>query len=362
VEDNWLDDDYHSPCANLFTLTVHKLALEELPNLSSRLDRQISRTHSDLMAAMNGSDPFGYCSQPSLKEEGVTALLVSNISKCFAEYCHCLQIEEDVVDRVSIMHQGVVVTSLDERGKRRTADIDISMFYRFLHTDKNSIRSCFEMLFPLCFVEFTKESTKSVNGKFPQASTYANHLITMMDLKRPGWVPLLGIIMSEKEMFLKLYSPSLKPISRSKQKWHVAEVDVLRCGMGTACIKRLLHVMSGWMRFCANFLCPKDAHVEQPSIENQVLLVKSNILVLREKVFKSFDYRVISGKSDTLPQHRRDPGLFFDSRLRGVEFFVDWKGNSPEDTLQIISYDIVPGDHYPSFVGHFFILCAEVWH
>lgn len=78
---------------------------------------------------MLGSEPYGYCSQERLFEEGVSALLTANISKCFSEYCHYLQLQNTFADRVSIMHQSGL------KSASRKAEVDISLYYRFLPSD-----------------------------------------------------------------------------------------------------------------------------------------------------------------------------------------------------------------------------------
>lgn len=157
-------------------------------------------TLSDLTVAMSGSDPLGYCSQKHLEGEGITSLLTANISKCFSEYCRCMNLSNEIDDRVSIMHQSKLRTTA---GK---GDIDISLFYRFLQTDTEFVHRGFRALFPMLFIEFTKTATKPIQKKLPQAALYANHLFRLMDFdKFFTWVPLLGIVMSENEMLFRLY-------------------------------------------------------------------------------------------------------------------------------------------------------------
>ena len=108
---NQLDEDYYSPCANSFVLLVNCYAYQPLPKVESiRLRDLINTTFSDLQVAMTGSEPLGYCSQKHLKEEGITSLLTSNVSKCFLEYCRCLKLGDEIEDRVSIMHKSYVHT------------------------------------------------------------------------------------------------------------------------------------------------------------------------------------------------------------------------------------------------------------
>jgi hypothetical protein len=344
IQVNQLDDAYYSPCANAFTLIAHRLAYETLPNIqSARLIGQIKTTSSDLKVAMTGGDPLGYCSQKHLKEEGITSLLTANISKCFSGYCRQLELGDEIEDRVSIMHQSILKTTAG-RG-----DIDISLFYRFLQTDKEFVHSGLAALFPLMFIEFTKTTTKTVDKKLPQAALYANHLFRLMDFdKTRVWVPLLGIVMSESEMLFRLYS-----LSVVKRKWRIAEVDVMRCPVSAVNFQRLLHIMVGWTVHCTQFLCSSSAVTPPFTLNDHLLLRKhSNVVMLGNKMFKSYDYREISRRSYVHASYRRDPGLYRRSDLV-TELAVNWASDSnSQDSLQIISYDLVPGVHCPSFVGH----------
>ena len=198
IKINQLDDTYYSPCANTFTLKANCLAFETLQKIgSTQLNSLIDITLSDLTAAMTGDDKLGYCSQ-HLREEGITSLLSSNISKCFTEYCQNLSLDEEIRTRVSIMHQCILNT---EAGK---GEMDIAMFYQFHEADVDFVHQPCEALFPLMFIEFTKLST--VDSKLPQAALYANHLFRLMkfDVLRT-FVPLIGVVMSDREMLFRLY-------------------------------------------------------------------------------------------------------------------------------------------------------------
>lgn len=305
----------------------------------------------DLHASMSGSEPLGYCSQQRLFEEGVSALLTDNISKCFSEYCRCMQLQNTFADRVSIMHQsGLKSTS-------RKAEVDISLFYRFLPSDPFMNREGYRTLFPLLFMEFTKTASKSIDQKLPQAATYANFLFRLMDIYNlRTWVPLLGVVMSENEMLFRLYAPSVVD-----SKWKIAEFDVLRCPISHENMLRLLHIMVGWTKKCVEFLCSPAATPHPPSLNTAVVLHEHcNVVALDNKIYKSYDYRRISGRSYVDPTHRRCPDQYFDNGLAGVMRVVHWiSPSNPHDNLQIIAYDLVPGVHRPAVVGHMMQLITK---
>jgi hypothetical protein len=255
-------------------------------------------------------------------------------------------LSDDFQDRVSIMHQSHLHT---RAGK---GDIDISLFYRFLQTDKEYVHSGRKSLIPLLFIEFTKAATKTIENKLPQAALYSNHLLRLMKFSEIGtWVPLFGIIMSENDILFRIYSPSLVG-----SQWKIAEIDVMTCPVSNEGIMRLVHVMVGWTKHCREFLCsPSAKPVGLPSINSDLLLRKRcNIVMIGNKMFKSFDYRDISRRSYVDPSHRRDPAEYRTSDLAGVELIVNWTNSSdPYDRLQILSYDAALGTHRPSVLGHF---------
>lgn len=352
IKKNQLDDRYYSPCANTFTLVAHRLAYENLPRAqSSRLTDLIEMTLSDMEAAVSGSDPLGYCSQRDLDEESITALLTANISLCFSEYCRCRNVGNDVEDRVSIMNQSTMMT------KAGKASMDISLFYRFLKTDEMFVHRGCAALFPLLFMTFTTTANSTIEEKRPQAALYANHLFRLMDFdKCRTWVPLLGIVISQNEMLVRLYSPSVV-----ENKWKIAEVDVMICEMTPEAIERLLSVMMGWTMYCTQFLRSPAAQPPLQSLNPHLLLRQHcNLTVLGKKIFKSYDYRDLSDRSNFVKWYRRDPKYYHKSDLPGVELLVDWASDWNCDCLQILSYDMIPGVHYPSTVGHLILAMRKV--
>lgn len=170
------------------------------------------------------------------------------------------------------------------------------------------------------------------------------------------WVPLLGVVMSENEMLFRLYSPSVVD-----SQWKIAEVDVLRCPISHENMLRLLHIMVGWTTKCVQFLCSPAAMPRPPSLNTAVVLHKHcNVVALDNKIFKSYDYRRISGRSYVDPTHRRCPDQYFNNGLAGVMRVVHWiSPSNPNDNLQIIAYDRVPGVHRPAVVGHMMQLITK---
>jgi hypothetical protein len=353
IKGNQLDDTYYSPCANPFILIAHCLVYGPLSNIRSpRFTELVATTLSDLLAALSGSEPLGYCSHERRKrrwkgEGGITALFTANITKCFTEYCCCKGLNSKIADRVSIIHRGYLSPDSGRGG-----DVDIAMFYRFLEADEGFVHNGLKILFPLLFIEFAEAATTTIEDKLTQAALVANHLFRLMDFELSRtWVPLFGVIMTEKEILFRVYS-----LTVVENKWRIAELDIMRCPVSTVSLERLVHIMVEWPIHCTEFVCSPcvvtayDVHV------NELLYLHKhrNHVVLGTKVFKCFDYRSLCHRSNDRCSSSRDPGMYCASDLKDIEFVVDWKSDdNPKDKLQIISYALVPGVHRPSYVGHF---------
>ena len=267
---------------------AHCLAFETIPDIRpQKLRRQLDRTFTDLQTSMFQPEPLGYCSQ-HLNEEGVTALLTANISKCFFEYCRCRNVEDRMYEHVSIMHQSVLNTAAG-RG-----ELDMSLFYRFDETDEGFVHNRYKVLFPLLFMEFTKTSYKSIPNKLPQASIYANFMFRLMKYEQYlTWVPLLGIVMTENEMLFRIYSPSVV-----NSQWLIVKTDVMKCPVSSDGFLRLVHIMFGWTEYCTSFLCSSAAKRPRQLYQHSLWPSRKTIIALDNKMFKCFDYRELSARSE----------------------------------------------------------------
>ena len=193
VKENQSDPNYYTPCSNDFLLQSHLLAYEDIDvelKVSNDLCTEIQRIHSDINSAFHGEKHgVGYLGQKGLHEEGITALLTSNLHTCFMNYS-IHRGKSSMVKEVCIMHQSSI---RDENNNQHA--IDIMLCYR---------RET-QQLLPLMFFEFTKTRTKTIEGKEAQAAIYANHLMRVLWASSyTHALPQMGIIMSEKEMLLKL--------------------------------------------------------------------------------------------------------------------------------------------------------------
>ena len=140
----------------------------------------------------------------------------------------------------------------------------------------------------------------------------------------------------------------------------------MRCDASPDNITRLVQIMVGWTVHCTGFLFSEAAAAPPPSTglwccSGDLLFRKHcNVVMLGKKVFKSYDYRRTSKRLFVQSTHRRDPEHYWNSDLAGLEV-VDWTSDrDPEDRLQIISYDQVPGVHHPSVVLHFILVMRKI--
>ena len=173
-----------------------------------------------------------------------------------------------------------------------------------------------------------------------------------------AWVPLLGIVMSENEMLFRMYSPSVV-----NNSWKIAEINVMKCNITAENFQRLLHIMVKWTEHCARFLCSLSFVKSSDQRINPHLLLHRNCNVTEfgSKIFKAYDYRRISARSSVIQDNRCDNSLYRMSDLKSFELAVDWtSSDDQEDTLQIISYNKVPGVHRPSVVGHMILILRKI--
>jgi hypothetical protein len=357
VKKNQSDPNYYTPCSNDFLLQSHLLAYEDIDvelKVSNDLCTEIQRIHSDINSAFHGEDHgVGYLGQKGLHEEGITALLTSNLQMCFMNYS--IHRGNSMVKQVCIMHQSSI---RDENNTNHA--IDIMLCYR---QDTH--------LLPLMFFEFTKTSTKTIDGKEPQAAIYANHLMRVLwgkyqhsplalssstsssssTFSYTHALPQMGIIMSENEMLLKLYTKTtINKGSDSEDK--IAEKNILRCELNAANLERLLYIMYGWVNYC----------IEQMNSSKDITLKlrskkESNVIDLGEVIVKSYDYRSISGRKTKI---ERSP-QFYDGRFQNFRYLARWHDAvEPSDSLVIVQYDKVKGTHMPTCVGHLKNLLREL--
>ena len=123
VKEHQSDPNYYTPCSNNFLLQSHLLAYEDINDeikVPDDLDlcTEIERMYSDIGSAFKG-DGRGYLGQRGLYEEGITALLTSNLHTCFMNYS-IHRGKSSMVKEVCIMHQSSI---RDENNNQHAIDI-----------------------------------------------------------------------------------------------------------------------------------------------------------------------------------------------------------------------------------------------
>eukprot|EP00981_Chlorochromonas_danica_P008760 scaffold2308_cov164-Ochromonas_danica.AAC.10 len=334
-----------SPCSNSFVVVATCLAYEQIAaQQDARMIKLGEMVVDDVNAALNNQHSMGYCSQKKMKEEGITALLTSNLEKCYNHYCSqqkpsLLPLQNE---KTYFMHQCATTEAIK-------GNVDIGVFYKFEETDSSFFVKGRRVIYPMGFFEFTKTSTKQIPDKLPQASLYANALFrTMKFAEMKTWVPLLGVVMSESEFVVKLYSLTIV----DEKKWKIAEIDILKSNLNSASVIQLIHMMAGWVAYCANFLTSELAKARfRGAINENLRLRHTNVAIIGQEVFECFDYRVISDRCRT-EEVLRDPQWYQLGDLN-VECVVDWSNPiNSSDCLKIIKYPFVEGTHQPIHVKH----------
>ena len=345
ISETQLDQTFYSSCSDVFVLEAMLLAFDTPANCSDNMRWLIANMHCEIKESMCHTHSAGYCWGPSLfmREEGITAVLASNISKAYTEYCRIQnRINQD--SKTVIMHQPVVSQDI-------SGEVDIGLFYRFETSDDQFIHKC-KALMPMIFIEFTKTTTKSLLKKLPQASAYANSLLRHMKFT----APLLGIVMSESEYVMYVYNPK-----SSSTSFKIAEIEIIKRDITEDSLLQLLHVMSGWVALASNFMSSSDIQIPYNSLH------RKNSIKVEDFVYKAFDYRSTLRKPTNIRERceipveeRRCPKYYIESDLN-AEMVVEWTNPlNMKDTLAIIRYLYVEGSHEPSTVQHFYILITKI--
>jgi hypothetical protein len=338
-----------------------------MPQSSADFHSCIRRTFHGLMATAKGQnlDPIGLCSVGVLKEEGTTSLLAANLSDCCKLYCRARQdIESSLADRLTVTHQTSVSTEANIEHR-----LGITLFYNFIgERHEEWFYGDADALFPCVFLKF--ECTKPFSDTSPEASIYANVLLSelMKFQKTLVWVPIMGVTMSEHDMIVKLYNPTLCQLpDGGGLQWKIAEIEIFRCEVSADRLQLLVHIMVEWTIICQRFLCSVQGKAPQaihsPDGFPLHLKPQCNIVEWDGKMYKCFDYRFVSRRYDVrdLKQRCDCEHYFKFSCLANLKCVVDWQDSlQPDYCLKIICYDKVEGSHVPIYIGHFVDLVKKV--
>lgn len=172
-----------------------------------------------------------------------------------------------------------------------------------------------------------------------------------------AFVPLLGFIMSESQLEVRMYS------LMADDRWKIAELVITRLKLGSGdSLKRLVHMMYGWTVFCRDTLCTMSCAKSYFRMDHRLFLQRDNVIDFNDQILKCYDYRKISGKySSAAARRSADMYRYSDLSIRTI---VDWEdsGVDKSDSLKIIAYDKVHGSHEPSYIGHFTEMLRKLQH
>jgi hypothetical protein len=114
-------------------------------------------------------------------------------------------------------------------------------------------------------------------------------------------LPLMGVIMSESTMLIKLYF--VRPDLR------IAEVDIHRFNVSAINFFQLLHFLAGWVTYCNENLC----HISNSNLR----LEQKNAFISGDTVYKCFDYR--NRNPLIIPSNQRSPDIYLDASSKTLK-------------------------------------------
>jgi hypothetical protein len=227
--------------------------------------------------------------------------------------------------------------SLD-RSSPNAAILDLLLTFRYSET----------ILLPIAFIEYSLKS--NCQDKVPQSLADAIYLFKTMNLTAENrfWVPLLGVIISTKEISFRLYF-----VTETDGKQQVADIPFLkmirsdhtdRAAFESHRLHRLVQVLSDWTVLFQQFLS-RSASLPLP-IETLLPVPSQNHCFIGNVVYKAFDYRHRQRQdawrrtSDVYLSIGESLGL---SNVKSVIDLPDFK---------LISYSFISGTHQPQVVAH----------
>jgi hypothetical protein len=307
----------------------------------------VSLLIEDYQACFQSLNTLGYLSQDGLIDDGISAILEADISECFRQlaannnhgmlYCHQAQL-------------------LDVRGF-----MDISCFARIMENE-SEVLSNQKCLYPLSFIEITKNNTKTIHGKIPEASVYANGNFRLMKYDEYGfWIPLMGMIMSEVALQLRVYFLT----QDDKLCWKIAEIPLIEFSFSFSNMLEplvtSLHTIHKWNTKMKSILEMKSQDRDELLISLQPI-PNENVYIDRKerKVYKAYDYRSLVGKSKILLKNRRSPNYYYSKTTTSMDVVKFINPRAKNDTLTLIAYDYIEGNHIPKTTSQFFQILQQL--
>jgi hypothetical protein len=352
-----------------FTETYHSLACHELVTLAATLSYGCEENfslHCSGYVALSYTQlqqchrhtKVGYCSNPNMDATGETALFAANLTNLL--HLHMSKSGNSIDCNIQLVHQGQVHKSY----------FDIGWYWQ----DSNDS-------FPFAIIEYTKTSAAD---KVAQLRAYANimfHASTVPhDAKDPhcsrnGWIPLLTIKLSHSEIIYSVVCITRVASGVDAEALKFTEIPLCTKVFTAAELSHMMHVLYEWHLAVLRFFSAINSDrtpssgvreiLRLPKIHERLLLdPESNHVKIvgsdgAVTVVKVYDYRSVVNKSWIPEADRRSPDAYEHSTLKHEEL-ISWSGEDPGDSLRIIKYPAVKGDHVPRTVGHFVGFIAEL--
>lgn len=338
----------YSPCSSLFLLKCFLWIYQPIESYVEEftdLHDLVKICFTNFQRALSGSDSFGYCSMKSMVEEGITSIFAANLTTLFIAYKFKKSKELD--RSITIMHQSY------NQGEKKYGLNDLAIYYQFQSNDNYCFKG-YRGLFPMIFMELTKSTTKPLDKKLPQSSLYANYFFRQQIIGKSytNHIPLLGITYTESNYIIILYSFTIHD-----QKERISETILATGLINENFLYLIIPLFDNYIQLCCGILKSNSyliPHSFNP-IPNQT------IIKLDDFYYKSYDYRQLSNQKHLIPFHERRgyQGYKF-SRLNYqiVLFYQDPENQA--DSLAIIKYPEIPGNHKPAFVLHFINILEEL--
>jgi hypothetical protein len=352
IKEEQLDQRIYTPCCNKFVIDALRI-LYNPPRrsaFSQEFIDSVTLLIEDYQACFDCPNSLGYLSQDGLIEDGISAILEADISECFRQlaadnkhdmlYCHHAQL-------------------LDVRGF-----MDISCFARIMENE-SEVLSNQKCLYPLSFIEITKNNNKTIHGKIAQASVYANGNFRLMKYDEcEFWIPLMGMIMSEVALQLRVYFLT----QDDKHCWRIAEIPLIEFSFSFSNMLEplvaSLHAIHQWNIKMKSILKMKGQ--DRGELLNTLLPIPNeNVYIDKKerKVYKAYDYRSLVGKRKILTKNRRSPKYYYTNSLMqstiiDIIDFINPKAKN--DTFKLIAYDYIEGNHIPKRTSQLFQILQQL--
>ena len=336
-----VDSKNYSPVCNEFVLEITKVAYRDDPYLSEEfygMCRAGPEKFRNAIAPKAQNSLVGYFAQPQLDEQAATAVLEKELFLCHARYL----VERGYNSRNTVSyHQSAANAFNVDTGRVQTSSVDVS-FYADL-----TAGGIVGPLIPLSYIEVLKDTTDiAFDAKYYQLFAYSLALFAQTGYYREGYkvLPILGALMSPLKFKLFAFYPT------AKEK--MAAVPIVELDLDTN-FHKLVILLGEWNQSTCSALTNPDIQVPDQTF------IKGNVRIKDGKVLKCFDYRKVSNKNSVLQVDRRVPLQPY--AWRPFEHVLDFKNPvTVDDSLVIVSYDKIVGNHQPTHVKHLLDLFLRV--